>query len=171
MQKKGSQYQDLDKFGRPLPPKRGDYYVPSITTDAIVFRPFDSPNPLEVLLITRGREPYKGKLAFPGGFLEYNEIPEAGCLRELEEETGLHGLTTDLLTVSGEPLRDPRGHTVSCIYIVTVKEGEVPLGGDDAADAKYYKLDEVLPHKELFSFDHHELLVKAVEKQSKTYKK
>ena len=157
----------LDKFGRPMPPKRGDYYVPSITTDAIVFLPSNSPTPSKVLLITRGRYPYKDHLAFPGGFLEYNETPEEGCLRELEEETGLKGTIHDLLTVSGEPLRDPRGHTVSVIYLVKVEEGVKPKGGDDAADAEFYEVEKVLKEKERFSFDHYELLVKALERMKK----
>ena len=65
----------LDKFGRPYPPKKGDYYVPSVTTDAVVFRKRQD-NFYDVLLITRGREPFKGLYAFPGGFLDYNEEPE-----------------------------------------------------------------------------------------------
>ena len=154
----------LDKFGRPLPPKRGEYYVPSITTDAIVFLPSNSPTPTDVLLITRGRDPFKGFYAFPGGFLEYNETPEEGCLRELQEETNLKGTSLELLTVSGEPLRDPRGHTVSVIYLVVVDENSKPEGGDDAAKAEFFKVEEVLKKKEFFAFDHYELLLKALER-------
>ena len=160
----------LDKYGRPLPPKRGEYYVPSITTDAIVFLPPKSPSPTHVLLITRGHDPFKGLYAFPGGFLEYNETPEEGCLRELLEETNLKGNSLELLTVSGDPLKDPRGHTVSVIYLVEIEENAKPVGGDDAAKAEFYKVEEMVKKKEMFAFDHYELLMKALEKM-KRYEK
>ena len=160
----------LDKYGRPLPPKRGQYYVPSITTDAIVFLPPKSPNPTDVLLVTRGKDPYKGFYAFPGGFLDYNETPEECCFRELLEETNMKGNSIELLTVAGEPLRDPRGHTVSVIYLVGVEEGTKPQGGDDAAKAEFYKVEEILKKKDMVAFDHYELLVKALERV-KSYEK
>ena len=45
-------------------------------------------------MITRGIEPFTGKYAFPGGHVDYNEDPIKGCIRELEEETGLKAITT-----------------------------------------------------------------------------
>ncbi len=44
-----------------------------------------------LLLITRGKPPYEGHLAFPGGFVDYGEDPEVACLRELKEECGIDG--------------------------------------------------------------------------------
>lgn len=79
----------------------------------------------KVLLITRGKDPFKGRYAFPGGHLDYNEDPVDCCLRELKEETGLTGLNAELLDVKGHPLRDPRGHYVSIVYRVMVSENEV----------------------------------------------
>lgn len=70
------------------------------------------------MLVTRKFNPGQGKLAFPGGFVDYNENPATGCLRELEEECGLHGHNLQLITVAGNPSRDPRGHTVSVVYSV-----------------------------------------------------
>ena len=57
----------------------------------------------EILMITRKHDPFKDCLALPGGYLDYNESPAEGCLRELMEETTLQGLTCELLTVAGEP--------------------------------------------------------------------
>ena len=79
-------------------------------------------------------EPFKGSLAFPGGFVDYNEDPEVGCLRELEEECGIKGKGIELVTVAGNPKRDPRTHVISIVYHVHIDEtsGEAKAG-DDAA--------------------------------------
>ena len=63
------------------------YPHPSVTTDCVIFG-FDGSN-LQVLLVERGIEPYKGMWAFPGGFIRMDESCEEGALRELQEETGL----------------------------------------------------------------------------------
>ena len=60
---------------------------PAVTADAVVFG-FDSKS-LNLLLINRGIEPYKGSWALPGGFINMNETAEDGALRELKEETGV----------------------------------------------------------------------------------
>lgn len=63
------------------------YPHPSVTTDCVIFG-FDGRR-LHVLLVQRGADPYKGRWAFPGGFLNMDESAEEGALRELQEETGL----------------------------------------------------------------------------------
>lgn len=128
----------LDKFGRKYPAKAGKYYVPSLATDAVVLKQVGEE--YEILMITRKHEPFAGCLALPGGYLDYNEAPAAGCLRELLEETSLTGLSCQLLTVAGEPQRDPRGHVVSIVYLVTVHPDSQPVANDDAATAMFYPL-------------------------------
>lgn len=129
----------LDPYGRPYPPKRGEYYTPGLTTDAMVLRKrVDGLH--DILMITRKNDPYKGFIAFPGGFIDYNEEPSIGCLRELEEETNLKGLSCELFTVKGEPDRDPRQHTVSIFYKVIVDDKAEPKAGDDAATARFYEM-------------------------------
>lgn len=95
-------------------------------------------------MITRKNPPYENALAFPGGFLDYNEDPMTGCLRELEEETGLKGSKAFLFDIAGIPVRDPRGHLVSAVYLVEVDENAVPKGADDAKLAKFYDLNTIL---------------------------
>lgn len=146
---------NLDKFGRLYPPKAGKYYVPGLTTDAICTR--QKEGKLEILLVTRAGPAEKGKLALPGGFVEYNESPEAGCLRELQEETGVVGKNPKLVNVFGDPQRDPRRHVVTIAYEVEVPEDCNPKGADDAEEARFYPLDEILK-KESIAFDHLDII-------------
>ena len=82
------------------------YPHPAVTTDCVIFG-FDGTK-LQVLLIERGIEPFKGKWAFPGGFLNMDESAEQGALRELREETGLTGAFIEQFGCFSEPDRDPR---------------------------------------------------------------
>ena len=142
------------------------YKIPSLTTDAIVLRRHLEDEYHDILLITRGNYPHEGKLAFPGGFVEYGEEPEQGCLRELKEETGLNGQNLELITVRGNPKRDPRRHVVSIFYLVTVDPEAEPVGGDDAADAKFYDLKDIITnHRNDLAFDHFEVISELILKK------
>lgn len=68
----------------------------------------------------------------------------AGCMRELEEETHLKALKAELFAVKGDPKRDPRKHVVSIIYRVHVSPDAQPKAGDDAATARFYKVNEII---------------------------
>ena len=57
------------------------YKIPSLTTDALVLRKHKDDEYHDILLVTRGCDPFAGKLAFPGGFVNYGEDPEHGCIR------------------------------------------------------------------------------------------
>jgi 8-oxo-dGTP diphosphatase len=125
-----------------------------MTVDAAVVR--RGPAGLEVLLIERGREPFRGKLAFPGGFVDQGEDPAQAVLRELHEECGLRGRDPELITVRGDPDRDPRKHIVTILYGVTVDAGAEPIAGDDAAEARFVAVDEI--KTEDLAGDHADLL-------------
>eukprot|EP01016_Furgasonia_blochmanni_P011612 TRINITY_DN1531_c0_g1_i8.p2 TRINITY_DN1531_c0_g1~~TRINITY_DN1531_c0_g1_i8.p2 ORF type:complete len:142 (-),score=41.60 TRINITY_DN1531_c0_g1_i8:132-494(-) len=112
--------------------------------------------------------PYTGRHAFPGGHLDYNEDLQDCCLRELREETGLNGTSCTLFGVRGHPLRDPRGHYVTIIYVVRVPDDAQPTAGDDAATAKFYDLETAYKMgKDAFAFDHFEILDELVKNISK----
>jgi 8-oxo-dGTP diphosphatase len=144
------------------------YRIPSLTTDAIVLRKHKNDNFYDILLVTRGNEPYKDCLAFPGGFVDYGEDPQNGCLRELKEETELDGKDVELLTVRGNPKRDPRRHTVSIFYIIKVDPDAQPKGADDAKDAKFYDLKDIIENqKERIAFDHYGVIEELVQKKFK----
>ena len=124
---------------------------PSLAVDAICLRAGGS----EILLIKRGRTPWKGKFAFPGGFVDYGEDPEIAVLRELLEETGIEGSDPRLFEVKGRPERDPRKHVISIFYLVDVDDESVPEAGDDASEAQLFELNN-LPS---LAFSCHEKIV------------
>ena len=130
------------------------YPHPSVTTDCVIFG-FDGVK-LKVLLVERGMAPYKGRWAFPGGFLNMDESAEEGALRELKEETGLEGAYIRQFHTFSAPQRDPRERVITIAYYALVKMQEVK-GGDDASDARWFALDEVPP----LAFDHDQILRKA----------
>lgn len=80
------------------------YPHPSVTTDCVIFG-FDGLR-LKVLLIQRGADPYKGRWAFPGGFMNIDESAETSALRELQEETGLEGAAVRQFHSFTQPGRD-----------------------------------------------------------------
>lgn len=130
------------------------YPHPSVTTDCVIFG-FDGVK-LKVLLVERGMAPYKGRWAFPGGFLNMDESAEEGALRELKEETGLEGAYIRQFYTFSAPQRDPRERVITIAYYALVRMQEVN-GGDDASDARWFALDEVPP----LAFDHDQILRKA----------
>ena len=95
------------------------YKVPNVTVDAIVTRA-KAAGGHEILLITRGRPPFVGMYAFPGGFVDYGEDPKTACIRELQEECSVEGHTPELITVAGKPERDPRKHIISIVYALEI---------------------------------------------------
>ena len=128
-----------------------DYPRPAVTTDCVIFG-YDGKE-LKVLLIERGIEPFKGRWAFPGGFLNMDEDALAGARRELKEETGLEDAFIEQFHTFSEPGRDPRGRVITIAHYALVKIQEVE-GGDDAAQARWFPIGEVPP----LAFDHDRIL-------------
>ncbi len=137
-----------------------EYPRPSVTVDCIIFG-FDVKSALKVLLIQRGREPFKDKWALPGGFVDMEETLEEAALRELEEETGLRDIFIEQLYTFGEPGRDPRGRVISVAYfaLVNLIEHDVKASSD-AKNAQWFELDKIPP----LAFDHEDILSVAVKR-------
>lgn len=133
------------------------YPHPAVTTDCVIFG-FNGER-LQVLLIERGIEPFKGRWAFPGGFLKMDETAEEGARRELKEETGLEDAYIQQLHTFSAPNRDPRERVITIAYYALVKIQEVK-GGDDAASARWFPLDEIPP----LAFDHVYILQMATQR-------
>ncbi len=110
-----------------------------------------------VLLITRANPPFAGCHALPGGFLDVDhEDLEACARRELKEETGLAAPDDlPLLGVWSRPDRDPRGHTVTAVYLARFAwPPPAPRAADDAADARWIPVADAAP----LAFDHADIL-------------
>ena len=131
------------------------YPHPSVTTDCVVFG-YDGLR-LNVLLIERGADPFKGHWAFPGGFLNIDESAQQGAKRELFEETGLREAYLRQFHTFSAVNRDPRERVISIAYYALVRISEVK-GGDDAAKAQWFPLDSVPP----LAFDHDMMLRMAI---------
>jgi 8-oxo-dGTP diphosphatase len=128
-----------------------DYQLPTalVTADIVIFTVRGGH--LEILLIERGGEPFRGCWALPGGFVEHDEDIDVAACRELEEETGVKGLALEQLRAFGEPNRDPRGRVVTIAYYTLVPAGQLaPRAADDAARAEWFDADK-LPS---LAFDH-----------------
>jgi len=124
---------------------------PALTVDGIIF---DSGS---FLAVKRKNEPFRGMYALPGGFVEYGETVEEAVLREVFEETSLKTKVYLPVGVYSRPDRDPRGHTVSCVFILSRVSGKAKAG-DDAAAVKWLSSKE--PGE--LAFDHAEILKDAV---------
>lgn len=123
------------------------YPHPSVTTDCVIFG-FDGTR-LNVLLIERGIEPFKGRWAFPGGFMKMDEDAETGAKRELFEETGLKTAYIRQFHAFTAPDRDPRERVITIAYYALVRISDVKAG-DDAAKAQWFPIDKV----PALAFDH-----------------
>jgi 8-oxo-dGTP diphosphatase len=105
----------------------------------------------DVVLVRRKNPPFGW--ALPGGFVDVGETVEEAARREAREETSLEVDIVRQFHVYSDPDRDPRGHTVSVVFIGRA-EG-VPTGADDAAEARVFPRG-ALPAE--LAFDHDEIL-------------
>jgi 8-oxo-dGTP diphosphatase len=128
---------------------------PSVTTDVVLVTNEDPPR---VLLIRRKHEPFQGKWALPGGFIDMDETLEESARRELREETGIEVKRLEQLHTFGAPQRDPRGRTISVVFLARADPARLKLqAADDAAEAAWHSLLRPPP----LAFDHAEILTLA----------
>jgi 8-oxo-dGTP diphosphatase len=118
---------------------------------------------LQVLLIQRDLEPYRGRWALPGGFVREDEDLATAAVRELEEETGVKDVYLEQVGAVGTPGRDPRGHTVTIVYVALVAADKHELAS--TGDARAARWFDVAGPGELpaMPFDHQQLLQMALE--------
>lgn len=131
------------------------YPRPAVTADCVVMTKEAVP---QVLLIERGREPFKGCWAFPGGFMNMDETTEQCAIRELEEETGLKVSELRQIGAYSKVDRDPRERTITIAYLAIVDAPIAVTGQDDAAKAQWVSVDALPP----LAFDHYDILKDAI---------
>lgn len=142
---------------------RYDFPRPAVTVDVAAFCFVDGAPRL--LLVERGRPPHEGDWALPGGFMGIDEELEAAARREFLEETGLEvGELAQMHTV-GTIGRDPRGRTISVVFMAFLPEAKAPVAGDDAADARWFEAS-ALP---ALAFDHAAIVAMAFERARRHY--
>jgi 8-oxo-dGTP diphosphatase len=128
---------------------------PALTADVVLIAGGERP---AVLLVRRGKPPFEGRWALPGGFVEIDEDLEPAARRELAEETGVEAGPLLQVGAFGRPGRDPRGRVVSVAYTgAPAADDAEPRPASDAADACWFPLDE-LPD---LAFDHAEIIAAA----------
>lgn len=141
-----------------------EYPIINVTVDIVVFRKRGA----EFLVIKRGKEPFAGKWALPGGYMEADETAYEAARRELREETGVDIPGGWFVPAEARTAvdRDPRGRVISLPFYVLPNELEAKRiadgmkAGDDADEVAWYESRKVIedyPETEL-AFDHHEII-------------
>jgi len=136
-----------------------EYARPALTVDCVVFG-LDEDD-LKILLIQRDLEPFAGKWALPGGFVNVGEAVDDAARRELTEETGVNRVFLEQLYTFGAPKRDPREHVVSVAYFALVRLSDHRIqAATDARNAAWFSLDDIPK----LAFDHQKILKTAHER-------
>jgi 8-oxo-dGTP diphosphatase len=117
------------------------YPRPSVTCDVVAFTM--RADDLAILLIQRKDEPFRGRWALPGGYVNENEALDRAAARELYEETGLTGAKLEQLAAFGDPGRDPRGHTVTVAYVTFLVAEAAVVAGDDAEAVEWHAFKDL----------------------------
>ncbi len=125
-------------------------------------------NASKALVIERLHDPYKGREAFPGGFLRVLiETLEDCAYRELEEECSikLEPGELEFIDLRSHPARDPRTHVIDAGYAALIssnsRKAEILAqlkACDDASKAQLRPLKDLLAEQAL-AFDHREFLL------------
>lgn len=136
-----------------------EYPRPALTVDCVVFGLDLVNKSLKILLIQRKLEPFIGKWALPGGFVQMDETLEEAARRELQEETGLSGIYLEQLSAFSGIDRDPRDRIVTVAFLALVKMNDLLLHADtDASDAAWFDFFDC-PE---VAFDHEQILDSAL---------
>lgn len=129
------------------------YPIVSVTADMVILNEKN-----QALLIKRNTQPYFGMWALAGGFLDpTDEDLKDAAIREVKEELGIELNRADvqpLMTLSAAK-RDPRGRTVSEVFMVQVSSDiEINKADDEVMETVWADLDDL--NLEALAFDHAE---------------
>ena len=122
------------------------------------------PSKLEILLIKRGHDPFKGMWALPGGFVDVDELLSDAASRELEEETGLKDVNLQQLYVVDKVDRDPRERIITIAFYGFIGENQSEAcAGSDAAEISWFDVSQLPP----MACDHEDIVKYALSKIKK----
>ena len=126
-----------------------------ITTDVVIFTIKD--NKLQVLLVKRANEPFKGRWAIPGGFIRLSENLDNAALRILKEKTNVDNIYLEQLYTFGDPLRYPSSRVITCAYFALIRSDDIKLSVDNSQGITEVQWHEVYNLPTL-AFDHKEII-------------
>ena len=139
----------METYNRKRRPSAGGrpWRGPALTVDAVWIHRG------HLLVVRRGRPPFRGMWALPGGFVEPEETVEAAVVRELREETGLRAAAGPLVGVYSGPDRDPRKPTATVAFLIRGRPRS-PRAGDDASATVWLPIEAARP----LAFDHEQIV-------------
>jgi 8-oxo-dGTP diphosphatase len=137
------------------------------TVDMVISVPNEGgvKNGCKILLIKRGRPPFVGMWATPGGNIDEGEEPQDAVIRELEEETGLILEQTDIkfVGVFDKPYRDPRNkNCISYAFAIKLDSTQNVTAGDDATECEWLEFNKFGETNVEMAFDHNEIIKEAL---------
>lgn len=158
----GTQEEFLQKY------EPREYESKAYTADLAIFTIKNGE--LCILMVKRGNHPFMGHWALPGGFVNEDEDSEQAAVRELKEETNIDvslGHLEQLKTYS-KPNRDPRMRVISTAYLALVPNAGIPVAGDDAAEAHFFAVKDLLNPAEgeeiQLAFDHEQIILDGLQR-------
>lgn len=126
---------------------------PSVTVDALIFTVKD--DSLQVALIKRAGEPFKGSWALPGGFIGMDESLEDSVKRKLSVKAGYENVYLEQLATFGNPDRDPRTRVITVAYFaLTSPDNFQSVSSDSVSESKLFDVKK-LP---TLAFDHKQII-------------
>ena len=121
-----------------------------ITVDVVILTIRN--NTLQVLLVKRTNEPFKGRWSIPGGFIRLSENLDEAALRLLKEKTNVENIYIEQLYTFGDPLRRTDARVITCAYFALIREDDVEVF--ESADVDWHKVYDLPP----LAFDHKEII-------------
>jgi len=137
--------------------KQENFPHPFVCVDCVIFG-FDN-NELKLLLLRRANEPFKGKWALPGGFINKHDADADATARfKLKDKTGLENVYMEQFHTFSARKRDPRW-VVSIAYFALIRIADyIAKAGKNAIDTMWWSVNDLPP----LAFDHKAIIERAL---------